>query len=86
MTHYKITYNGCNTQAKLRVQHESVVILGNNANEAVVKFYRIFMNDEYWPQEDGSIHDEQGREIMAAGDDCIEYDGGRFTAVEMLNL
>jgi hypothetical protein len=40
------------------------------------------MDDNYFPQEDGSIQDEEGREVMSPMDDCISYDGGYFIATE----
>jgi len=38
------------------------------------------MNDNYFPQEDGSIKDCDGHTIAEADDDTIEYDGGGFCA------
>lgn len=81
MTTYRITYNGNSTQAKLRLK-DGYYSYADNANEAVVKFYRMFMDDNYFPQEDGSIQDEEGREVMSPMDDCISYDGGYFIATE----
>ena len=81
MALFRITYNGNSTQAKLQLLYGHYVN-AEDANEAVVKYYRMFMNDNYFPQEDGSIHDEQGREVMAPMEDCISYDGGYFNATE----
>jgi hypothetical protein len=81
MALFRITYNGNNTQAKLFLLN-GYYLNADNANEAVVRFYRMFMDDNYFPQEDGSIEDEQGREVMAPMDDCISYDGGYFYATE----
>lgn len=81
MTNYTITYNGNCTRGKLISQNRSALIMAENANQAVIHFYVSFMNGEYFPQKDGSIQDQVGREVMAAGDDCIEFDGGRFTAI-----
>ena len=81
MTTYKITYNGNSTQAKLFLLN-GYYLTADNANEAVVTFYRMFMDDNYFPQEDGSIEDEEGREVMAPMEDCISYDGGYFYATE----
>ena len=81
MTNYTITYNGNCTRGKFISQSRSTLIMANDANQAVVQFYVSFINGEYFPQEDGSIQDQEGREVMAAGDDCIEFDGGRFTAI-----
>jgi hypothetical protein len=81
MTTYRISYNGNSTQAKLRLQN-GYYLNADDANQAVVKFYRMFMDDNYFPQEDGSIQDEEGREVMSPMDDCISYDGGYFIATE----
>jgi hypothetical protein len=82
MTTYRISYNGNSTQAKLRLK-DGYYLNADNASDAVVKFYRTFMDDIYFPQEDGSIEDEQGREVMAPFDNCISYDGGYFIATEL---
>jgi hypothetical protein len=82
MKTFQITYDGNSTQAKLRLQR-GYTLNAEDANDAVVKFYRMFMDDNYFPQEDGSIVDEQGREVMLPMDTCISYDGGYFYATEV---
>ena len=41
------------------------------------------MDENYFPQEDGSILDCDGNELATATDDTIDYDGGCFSAEEI---
>lgn len=51
--------------------------------EAVETAYKMYHDDNYFPQHDGSIKDQQGHVIAHATDTTIEYDGGYFYADEM---
>jgi hypothetical protein len=48
--------------------------------EAVEKVYQKVMDENYFPQKDGSILDCDGNEVATANDTVIEYDGGCFSA------
>jgi hypothetical protein len=52
------------------------------AREAVEEFYQQRMDENYFPQEDGSIQDCDGNEICSSDDDdeSIYFDGGYFKA------
>lgn len=80
MKTYKVTYSGNATRYK-RFER---IVNANSKREAVEDVYGAVMDENYFPQEDGSIEDCDGRTIADADDDCIEYDGGYFSA-EMLD-
>lgn len=76
MTTFKITYNGNSS----RFRNLNYEINANSAREAVEKYYAQFLSSDYFPQDDGSIFDQNGDKVADAGDDYIEYDGGYFEA------
>ena len=80
MTQFQITYTGNATRFKGRTSE----IEADTAREAVEQFYQSVLDDNYFPQEDGSIHDNRGYVIAEADDESIEYDGGYFQAEELL--
>ncbi len=43
----------------------------------------IYLDDQHFPQEDGSIFDCSGNQVATADDNTIEYDGGSFYAEEV---
>ena len=78
---YKVTYSGNSTRFK---NFESEVN-ANSEREAVEKVYQQVMDENYFPQEDGSVKDCDGNTIAEATDDTIEYDGGYFSAEEVVS-
>lgn len=82
MKSFKVTYNG----NSYRFRNLNYEINANSAREAVEKYYAQFLSSDYFPQDDGSIFDQNGDKVADAGDDYIEYDGGYFEAEEMNEL
>jgi hypothetical protein len=76
MKTYKVTYSGNAS----RFRNFEIEVNANSEREAVEGVFQQVMNDNYFPQEDGSILDCDGYEIATANDDAIEHDGGCFSA------
>ena len=79
MKTYKVTYSG-NAN---RFRKFSVEVFATSEREAVEDVYGDYLDQDYFPQEDGSIKDCDGNTIAEADDDTIEYDGGCFSAEEI---
>jgi len=79
MKPYKVTYNGNAS----RFRNFETLTNGFSEREAVEKVYQQVMDENYFPQEDGSILDCDGNTIASADDTTIEYDGGCFSAEEI---
>jgi len=73
---YKVTYSGNST----RFNNLELTVIAKSEREAVEKIYQRVMDDNYFPQDDGSILDCDGYEVATANDNFIEYDGGYFCA------
>lgn len=80
MKNYKITYSGNSTKFKRVCPIE---FQGENERDAVESFYKYYLDAAYYPQEDGSILDDLGREVASSTSATIEYDGGYFAAHEI---
>ena len=78
MKAYKVTYSGNAS----RFRNFESEVNANSEREAVEKVYQQVMDENYFPQEDGSIKDCDGNTIAEATDSTIEYDGGCFSAEE----
>jgi len=76
MKTYKVTYGGNSSKFKTF----ETEINADTEREAVEKAYHEVMDENYFPQDDGSILDCDGNEIANATDNTIEYDGGYFYA------
>lgn len=76
MNTYKVTYSGNAT----RFRNFESTINADSEREAVETVYQQIMDDNYFPQDDGSIKDCDGHTIAEEDDDTIEYDGGSFSA------
>ena len=76
MKTYKVTY--CGNSSKFRTFESEVN--ADTEREAVENAYQEVMDENYFPQEDGSILDCDGNELANATDNTIEYDGGYFYA------
>ena len=76
MNTYKVTYSGNAT----RFRNFESTVNADSEREAVENVYQQIMDENYFPQEDGSIKDCDGHTIAEGDDDCIEYDGGSFSA------
>jgi hypothetical protein len=79
MKPYKVTYNGNAS----RFRNFETLTNAHSEREAVEKVYQQVMDENYFPQEDGSILDCDGNTIASADDTTIEYDGGCFSAEEI---
>jgi len=76
METYKVTYSG---NASRFVNFE-MSINAISEREAVEDVYRQCLDENYFPQENGSIKDCDGRTVADPDSDSIEYDGGCFSA------
>ena len=76
MKTYKVTYGGNAT----RFINFETEVNADSEREAVEDVYQELMDQNYFPQEDGSILDCDGNIIATPEDDSIEYDGGCFSA------
>ena len=79
MKAYKVTYSGNAS----RFRNFESEVNANSEREAVEKVYQQVMDENYFPQEDGSILDCDGNELATATDAIIDYDGGCFSAEEI---
>jgi hypothetical protein len=75
---YKVTYSGNATHFK----NFEEIVYACSERAAVEEVYMNHLNENYFPQEDGSIKDCSGHTIAEEDDDGIEYDGGYFGAEE----
>ena len=80
MKNYTVGYDGTAS----RFKGFKVTVKANSEREAVEAVYADYLDQNYFPQDDGSIHDCNGDEISGADDDRIFYDGGYFNAEEVL--
>ena len=76
MNNYLVTYSGNCT----KLNNKQWDILADTEREAVELIYQQVMDDNYFPQDDGSIKDCSGHTVADEDDDTIEYDGGCFSA------
>ena len=78
---YKVTYSGNAS----RFRNFSSEVNADSEREAVEYVFQQVMDENYFPQEDGSIKDCNGNTIAEADDTTIEYDGGCFSAEEVVS-
>jgi hypothetical protein len=78
MKTYNVNYNGNST----RFRDFEVQVYARSEREAVESIYEEYLNEDYFPEEDGTILDCDGHVIAEPDDDRIEYDGGYFCAEE----
>lgn len=76
MKTYLVTYIGNAS----RFKNLSEEVEANSEREAIELVYQDKLDDNYFPQDDGSIKDCDGHTVAEAYDISIEYDGGRFNA------
>ena len=79
MKTYKVTYSGNAS----RFKNFSSEVNANSEREAVENVFQQVMDENYFPQEDGSIFDCDGYELATPIDTTIDYDGGCFSAEEI---
>ena len=79
MKTYKVTYSGNAS----RFRNFSSEVNANSEREAVENVFQQVMDENYFPQEYGSILDCDGNELATATDTTIDYDGGCFSAEEI---
>lgn len=77
---YRVSYSGNSS----RFRNFSVEVDAKTEREAVEKVFKSVMYDNYFPQEDGTILDCDGEEIASPKDTSIDYDGGCFSADEVV--
>lgn len=75
---YIVRYQG----SELSLRNLSVIVIAQSKGQAVEDFYCEYFNENYFPQEDGSIQDCFGDVIAEAGSHTIKYAGGYFYAEE----
>ena len=78
MQTYTVLYSGNNRQFKTFCAE----INANSQREAVEEAYKEYCEDNYFPQEDGTILNRDGEVIASPEDDVIDFDGGIFYATE----
>jgi hypothetical protein len=76
MKTYKVIYSG-NSRKYANFEQS---VSANSEREAVVKVYSSLRNNNYFPQEDGSIQDLDGDVIASPESASIDFDGGCFSA------
>jgi hypothetical protein len=79
MKTYKVTYDGNAS----RFRNFKDIVNAESEREAVEDVYSKYLDQNYFPQDDGSIKNCDGHTIASPDDDIIEYDGGYFTAEEI---
>jgi hypothetical protein len=79
MKTYKVIYSGNSTHFK----NFETIVNAHFEREAVEDVYSEYCDQNYFPQENGSIKDCDGHIIAEPNDDTIEYDGGCFSAEEI---
>lgn len=83
MKTYKINYSGNSSFLKRRIENSDTLINAESERQAVEEFYQSYFDQDYFPQDDGSIFDCDGNMIAEATDDVIWYDGGYISAEEV---
>ena len=78
MKTYIVKYNG----NAPRFQDFEDTVNAESEREAVESVYQDYLDDNYFPQDDGTIFDCDGHKIADPDDVEIEYDGGNFYAEE----
>ncbi|HRP30415.1 MAG TPA: hypothetical protein PKV73_00920 [Agriterribacter sp.] len=78
MNTYLVSYSGNSS----RFIDFKRTVNADSAREAVEDVYSAYLDENYFPQEDGSIKDCDGHTIAETDDDMIEYDGGYFSAIK----
>lgn len=79
MKTYEVSYLGNAS----RFEGFTRTVNAESKREAVESVYQLVLDENYFPQEDGTILDCTGCEIADATDEYIEYDGGYFSAEEL---
>lgn len=79
MKTYLVTYSGNST----KFRNLEVEVNADSERDAAEKVYGDYLDENYFPQDDGSVKDCSGNVIAEADDTHIEYDGGYFAAEEI---
>lgn len=79
MKTYKVTYSGNSS----RFKGFETEVSATSEREAVENVYKEKLDNNYFPQNDGSIKDADGEIIARPDSDSIDYDGGNFFAEEI---
>jgi len=81
MKNYKVTYSGNASKFK----NFETEVYAETEREAVEKVYASVMDENYFPQNDGTIRNCSGDVIADSDDNSIRYDGGYFNAEFLQN-
>ena len=79
MKTFKVTYTG-NSR---RFNNFEIEVNADSEREAVESVYGDYLDQNYFPQDDGSIKDCDGNIIAEANESIIDHDGGYFLAEEI---
>lgn len=79
MKNYKVTYSGQSRKFK----NFETNIHAESERQAVENVYKYCLDENYFPEEDGTIKDCDGHIIAKPTDVVIEYHGGFFNANEI---
>lgn len=74
--YYKVKYQGRSSRFK-DFEYE---VSATSLKDAVRKVYSKFCDDNYFPQDDGTVKDCTGHIISIADENTIDYDLGYFWA------
>jgi len=83
MKKYLIKYSGVNQSLNSRLLNNPQEVTANTPREAVEEYYSTFKADNYWPDDEGRIFDQDGDLVCDTNDDEIYFDGGYIRAVEI---
>lgn len=83
MKTFEIKYNGAANTLKRALADNPVFVDADNSREAAEKFYRSFIGDDFYMDDDGTITDWNGDIVRAGDNDEIKYDGGSIYAREV---
>jgi len=76
MNLYIVRYSGNSSRFKGFSQE----VYAESEREAVIKIYSKYLNENYFPQDNGNIEDCEGYVICSEDETAILFDGGYFGA------
>lgn len=79
MKTYIVTYTGNSSRFKGLAQP----VKAKSPRLATEHIYSLYLDGQYFPQDDESILDAQGNLVASPTDDKMEFDGGYFVAQEI---
>ena len=79
MKTYLVTYTGNSS----RFKGFSQPVKAKSKRLATEHIYSLYLDGQYFPQDDESILDAQGNLVASPTDEAMAYDGGYFVAEEI---